>query len=190
MRYVKVPRPVHVCQCGDHAWSSLTNGYIVMVSPNDEHFLRDRAWSSKISRRTVYARASKRLSLHREIMGNPDGFQVDHENGNGLDNRRPNLRTVTNQQNCQNGSPHRDGTSRYKGVSWDKRYRLWRVSIFFERKQICVGRYHDEIFAAGKYDEYAIKLFGDYARLNFPEPQSSVATSRPDSFLSTGMTWH
>ena len=188
MGFPKLPRPVHICNCSDHAWSALTHGYVTLVSIEDAHLLEDRAWSAKISRRTVYARASKSASLHRKIMGAADEEKIDHKNGIGLDNRRPNLRPSTNQQNCQNGSSHRDSTSKYKGVSWDKKYKLWRASIFFEGKQICIGRYRDEILAAVKYDESAIKYFGEYARPNFPELQSSAATSLPDSCLSTDTT--
>ena len=164
MGFQKLPRPVHICNCGNHAWTALTHGYVTLVSPEDAELLRDRAWYAKVSRRTVYAKSDK--YLHRKIL--PDADRIDHESGIGLDNRRPNLRPATNQQNCQNGSAHRDSGSKFKGVSWYKNYRLWRAAIYVGGKQKCLGYFSGEVEAAKTYDAAAIKHFGPFARVNFP----------------------
>jgi len=166
--YQKVPRPVHFCNCGDHAWSTLTKGYVTLVSPEDAHFLQERAWTAKADagKKVVYARSTYRR-LHRKIVAATSSVIVDHESGNGLDNRRHNLRETTIQQNCQNGTAHKDSTSKFKGVSWYKDYQKWRVSIYVSGKQKCLGYFDDEETAAEIYDEAALKHFGPYARLNF-----------------------
>ncbi|MEG7750695.1 HNH endonuclease, partial [Listeria monocytogenes] len=63
--------------------------------------------------------------LHRQIMGEPSGFEVDHIDGNGLDNRRANLRVASKTQNVRNQRIRQDNTSSFKGVSWSKRRQKW-----------------------------------------------------------------
>jgi len=104
--------------------------------------------------------------MHRFLMQPPPGMQIDHINGDGLDNRRCNLRLATNTQNRRNGKAHSDGTSRFKGVCWDKFRGRWRADITFENRSIHLGRFHSETDAAIAYDAAARDLFGEFARLN------------------------
>jgi hypothetical protein len=167
MPNTNLPRPVHVCNCGLTAWTLLTKNYITVVSIEDAHFLRERAWSADENKKkkSVYAVADK-MKLHRRIL-QIDG-RVDHENGVGLDNRRENLRPATNRQNGQNARARTGGTSKYKGVCWVTSEQVWMAYIRIDGKHTVLGRFRDEIFAAKKYDEAAVKYFGPYARLNFP----------------------
>ena len=87
---------------------------------------------------------------------------VDHRNGVGADNRRYNLRKCTQQQNLWNGRAHRDGSSKYRGVSWFKRQGRWRVQI----QGKCIGYYDDEVEAARAYNVEAKLRFGEFARPN------------------------
>jgi hypothetical protein len=109
--------------------------------------------------------------LHRSILGLSDRqVQADHRNGDGLDNRRTNLRQATNKQNSANHSRRRNGTSLYLGVSWDKERGKWVASISRpEGGRRHLGRFLDEIEAARAYDAAATELYGDFARPNFPE---------------------
>lgn len=121
------------------------------------------AWAS-VSRKSIY--------MHRLILGTPAGLETDHRNGDGLDNRRSNLRTATASQNRANmGKPRRpDGgthTSRYKGVSWDRSRGKWQAKIHSGR-HINLGRYEAEAEAARAYDAAAVRQWGEYAQLNFP----------------------
>jgi HNH endonuclease len=161
-----VPRPVFYCQCGDHAWTALTRGYVTFVSPQDAHFLKYRAWCAKPARRTFYATCGKGARLHRWIL--ETNSAVDHRNGNGLDNRRRNLREATNQQNVQNGRAHKDSTSKYRGVSWYAPYKKWRAAIYINGRQKCIGYFNNEQTAAHSYDVWAEAEFGEFAALNFP----------------------
>jgi len=115
------------------------------------------------------------IPLRRLIMGvTGRRVHVKHVNGNPLDCRRENLRVVTSRENMQsavkmgtvNGHEY---TSRFKGVSFEKWTGKWKVQIGPRGQHRVVGRFRDEIAAAQAYDEAARQLFGEHARLNFPD---------------------
>lgn len=95
-------------------------------------------------------------------------MEVDHINGDGLDCRRGNLRLCTSQGNNQNRRKTKAYTSRFKGVSLDRSRNQWRATIKLNRKLKYLGRFESQRAAAHAYDIAAIKLFGEFARLNFP----------------------
>jgi hypothetical protein len=125
----------------------------------------------------AYASTGNRpaIPMHRMLLDAPKGFFVDHINGDGLDNRRENLRLCTRSENAQNQkTQHRPKTSKYKGVNKLK-YGGWLVRIGLHengkrvRKSIGCFPKDKEIEAAKAYDEAAVRYFGEFARLNFPE---------------------
>ena len=79
--------------------------------------------------------------MHRVIINAPKDMQVDHINGNRLDNRRCNLRLATDGQNMGNSKIPRHNTSGFKGVSWDKRREQWEAYISKKDKKIHLGRF-------------------------------------------------
>jgi hypothetical protein len=108
------------------------------------------------------------VAMHREIMNCPQGFLIDHKNNNPLDNRRANLRQATRAQNTYNRKKTRVKTSsRFIGVCFHKRYRLWTVHISYKNKKMWLGSFKTEIEAAHAYDVAAKKYHGEFARLNF-----------------------
>lgn len=116
--------------------------------------------------------------LHRTIKNTRDGCETDHINGDGLDNRRENLRTATASQNRANmGKPRRpDGSmhsSAYKGVSWDRSRGRWQSKVSIGGRSRNLGRYDDEIEAARAYDRAAEAHWGEFAQLNFPAAVSA-----------------
>ena len=115
----------------------------------------------------------KKVAMHNVIMKPSEGFIVDHINGNGLDNRRSNLRIATRQQNTFN-SVHKGGTSKYKGVALDKESGLWRAYIAKDGKRTWLGRFPDELSAAIAYDKAAKDMFGEYAKLNIAAAQEQT----------------
>lgn len=125
--------------------------------------------SSKTS--YVMANISKKvkIKLHRFLLNVTNSkIQIDHINGNGLDNRKENLRLVTNAQNSRNKSKYitTNSTSKYKGVFFCKQRNKWVAQICLDYKKIFIGRFKTEIEAAKAYNEKALTLFGQYAKLN------------------------
>lgn len=119
--------------------------------------------------------ANKTISMHRLILAaSCEGLWVDHKNGNGLDNRRENLRVCTPAQNHQNAPGWITRKCAYKGVSKVKRVngknggKPWEARICVNRKQAVVGLFKTPKEAALAYDSKARLLHGRFARLNFP----------------------
>lgn len=94
------------------------------------------------------------------------GFVVDHINGNGLDNRRENLRISTQAQNLWNAKKHKDSSSIYKGVSKRRNDTNWSARIMKNGKAQHIGMFTTETEAASAYNRVAKELFGEFAILN------------------------
>ncbi len=109
------------------------------------------------------------ILMHREILSVPPGFEVDHKSRNTLDNRRKNLRPATKVQQQGNRAKRRSGgTSKFKGVWFDKARNKFTSMIQVNGKRRCLGRFEKEEDAARAYDRMAETLFGEFAKLNFP----------------------
>ena len=91
------------------------------------------------------------IRMHRLIMKTPDDLQVDHKNGNGLDNQRENLRNVTPTVNQWNRRKARNTTSRFIGVIWNKRIKEWQGHIMIKGKNKYLGRFKTEEEARDAY---------------------------------------
>lgn len=111
---------------------------------------------------------TRQIRMHRLLMGMPT-CKVDHKNRNPLDNRKENLRLVTDSQSAQNRKLRSDSATGYKGVHWLKHRRKYRVRIKTNEKWIFVGHFDDIKQAAVAYDSKALEFFGEYACLNFPQ---------------------
>ena len=110
------------------------------------------------------------VALHRLVMGLAyrDGNIVDHINGDKLDNRRCNLRCVTNAENIRRrGKVHKNTKSKYKGVTWNKSANKWHAQMRHSYRTIYLGLHATEEAAARAYDKKAKELFGEFANLNF-----------------------
>lgn len=152
----------------------LTQGKFALVDDEDYEFLSQWKWRTSKRPRNFYAirdqwdpvqKKQIRIHMHRLLLNPPDGFETDHRDGNGLNNQRYNLRVSTHQQNCQNQSIVRNKKSKFKGVTFTKNAYEARI---FSSKVVYLGRFQDEVEAAKAYDQAASQLFGDHARLNFP----------------------
>lgn len=106
--------------------------------------------------------------LHTLLTGWP---LVDHANanGDGLDNRRSNLRPATVAENSQNRVSVPGSSSCFKGVCWNQGRGKWQADIKVNGKSRYLGIFIDEVQAARAYDEAAREAYGAFARLNFPE---------------------
>src|ERR1043166_6240319 len=122
----------------------LTRGAVAIIDKEDLPLVIGRLWYLRVGRgRLRYAVATGKDSnhkepLHRVIMKAKPGQIVDHIDGNGLNNRRSNLRFCTSAENSWN-SKNRSGSSKYRGVCWDKRRGLWQASIRVGRKRLPLG---------------------------------------------------
>lgn len=131
------------------------------------------AYKTHPQARTMYVRLTDGRYLHRAVMERllnrklERKEKVDHINGNGLDNRRENLRVVTHSQNLANRSITCSTTNCYKGITQCKRTGNWQSKIMVNYKTIYLGTYKTDKEAAKEYDWAAISYFGDNAKLNF-----------------------
>lgn len=122
------------------------------------------------ARAGIYRPSDRRtvmILMHILITGIHTG--IDHANGNGLDNRRENLRPAGQRLNMANTRPIVGKSSRFKGVrlhegKWDARIRIGR--------SVYLGKFDDEEAAARAYDAAALAAWGEFARLNFPPAQT------------------
>ena len=153
----------------------LGEGKFTIVEPPDYYRLQHFKWWLHANGSNLYAARtsvndnlrSKIIFMHRQIMNPPEGFVVDHKNCDSLDNRRGNLRLATYSQNMCNRRKRKSATSRFNGVSFNRKYKKWSSQISYKGKQTWLGRFDSEIEAAKAYDEAAKKYHKEFARLNF-----------------------
>ncbi len=152
----------------------LTRGYSAIVSVDDIDLVSRYRWSASVRKNRVYAVAyagggrlhTKLIYMHRLIAGAPAGQDVDHINGNGLDNRRVNLRCASRSENNAKQRPIRASKSGHKGVWMNgNRFKKWTAEITKDG-EAHRATFYDEKAAAEWYDQMAIKLFGQFAKTN------------------------
>ena len=151
----------------------LTQDQVALVDDEDCEWLSDFKWCAQWrTPRKVFVAArnsgasNQTILMHRQITGAPLGKVVDHHNHNTLDNRRKNLRVCTWSQNAANGRKRLHSSSRFKGVSWYKRFQKWRASICKDGRDHHLGCFADESDAARAYNGAAVRMFGEFALLN------------------------
>jgi hypothetical protein len=147
----------------------LTQGKVALVDDEDYELVSKYKWHAH---RTWsghwYAKTnSGALTMHRLIMRPQVDEEIDHIDGNGLNNQRANLRVCQSWQNKGNSEKSPGKSSKYKGVCWDKSRNKWIVHIHRENKQFFLGRFDDEREAAQAYDRAAKEHFGEFARTNY-----------------------
>jgi hypothetical protein len=153
----------------------LTKGRHAIVDAADYEWLSQWKWyfgagyamrgaytklpSGKWSRTTVY--------MQRVIMSTPHDMETDHRDGNKLNNSRSNLRICTHSQNQHNKPKinHRS-SSRFKGVTWHKKERLWHAQLELNNRNVHIGRFLKEENAALAYNLAALSHFGEFANFN------------------------
>jgi len=153
----------------------LTQGKLAIVDAADYEWLSQWKWyvmkssshcyAARTGRRAEGEKYTKKILMHRVINRTPEHLDTDHINGEGLDNRRVNLRSCEHRENMWN-SRASGGASKHKGVHWHKRDKVWYAGIKKDRVQKFLGTFKTEIEAAHAYNTAATELFGEFARLN------------------------
>lgn len=142
------------------------NGHFALVDDEDYELVGQRRWHLN---NRGYIKSGKVL-LHRLVTSAPPGYDVDHIDGDKMDNRRSNLRVCTRGQNLANQKRSANNTSGYKGVTFNKECNRWQAYIHQDGRQYHLGLFHDIVDAARAYDAAAQEKFGEFARPNFPKP--------------------
>ncbi len=142
----------------------LTQGYKTVVDDEDYELLMQYSWSFHQGYAKSYVN-KKHTGMHRFLMNTPLGKETDHINGNRLDNRRQNLRVVTNSQNQMNKRAH--GKHPFKGVYYHRVNNRWVAEIGTVNKRAYLGSFKSARTAALAYDLWAKDLFKKFAKTNF-----------------------
>lgn len=122
------------------------------------------AWRVRKDYNTHYAHCPGIGQMHRFILGVSGRLLVDHKNGDGLDNRKQNLRCATNAQNLCNRGKNSNNTTGYKGVSYYRRTGRYAANIGAGHKRF-LGYFDTAEEAHKAYSEAAYKLHGDFAKV-------------------------
>lgn len=148
----------------------LNTGKLCLVDEEDLLSVGEFSWWELRGPCTSYVVRSlsdnTKLYLHREITNCPKDRYVDHINGNGLDNRRSNLRIVTSSENNFNTSKRKNTTSKYLGVHFRKHTNKWcakgksKLGV-----QYHLGDFTTEIEAALAYNNFILK-YNPFCKLN------------------------
>lgn len=151
----------------------LTRGLVALVDDEDYDLVKDISWSASsvkyggrcYARRWVPGTGATQ-GMHALLTGYA---LTDHINGNGLDNRRANLREATHAENCRNRRKGSRNTSGFIGVSWHTQRGKWRAQIKVQGRTRSLGMFLDPEDAARAYDAAAREHFGEFAAQNFQE---------------------
>lgn len=163
---------------------TLTKGHSTIVDPEDEEWIKKRPWFAKKGKYTWYAYSNtqsvhgekrKSILMHREIFfrSNPEldrSLEVDHRDGNGLNNCRKNLRAATDSKQRHNQTIRTNNTSGYIGVTWHKRVGRFQARVRLNTRRHHVGYFDDPAEAAIARDGIVRKLHGEFGTYNFPLP--------------------
>ncbi len=162
-------RPIRID--GDIAYVPLTRGYESVIDAADVHLVDSWNWYARVKQHTNYAVRNnyqegtrRNAYIHRVVMAAPDDMHVDHINGNGLDNRRSNLRIATMSQNLRNQRLSKLNTSGFKGVCFDKGTGRWLAQIVLHGKNHFLGRFVTPELANAAREAASEKLHGEFRR--------------------------
>ncbi len=163
-------RPVRIV--GDVAYVPLTKGYEAIIDAADVYLVGKQNWHAAVNARTVYALTNIRkpngkwttMKMHRLIAATPENLDTDHIDGNGLNNRRSNLRHATTAENMRNTGAQRSNTSGFKGVYWNKSCGKWQSSIAVNGKRHHLGLHDTAEMAFFVYGKAATDLHGEFSR--------------------------
>ena len=147
---------------------SLSQNLKALIDEEDYPLVSKYIWHAYKSKNTwgaaTHPSRNKSISLHRLIMSCPKGMCVDHINGNGLDNRRENLRICTIAENNRNRvRMQKNNISGFRGVFWEKSCKKWRSQISINNKNVHLGIFKNIEDAYNKYCEASKRYYGEFS---------------------------
>jgi hypothetical protein len=143
----------------------LNKGKSTLVDDEDYEMLVSYCYGWYCSK-NGYAVMARGKYMHRLIMSDPQDGEIDHIDGDKLNNQKSNLRIVNRSQNNYNAKPRKNASSKFKGVVWIKTRSRWQANIQIDGRVKYLGMFTDEIEAAKAYNEAAIQHHSEYAKLN------------------------
>jgi len=147
----------------------LSRGLVALIDDEDYPAISQFKWTASARnyayRVTQDSGKQSYHALHREIMGlqSGDSREVDHIDGDGLNNQRANLRICSHAENTLNRRMSKRNTSGFKGVTWSKCNRRWQAQIMIGGKQKWLGLYDSPEIAHAAYKAAADALHGEFA---------------------------
>lgn len=151
----------------------LTRGLYAVVDDKDFARVSKFRWYARRSSGKLdlwYASKAKTSECQHTLMHRflcPDWPRIDHVDNNGLNNRRRNLRPASYRENNQNARKREGALSKYKGVTYERRYGTWIARISVNGRNKYLGSFPKEIAAARAYDRAAHHHFKAFARPNY-----------------------
>lgn len=162
---------------GDIAKVPLTHGYTATIDVADVPLVSGWNWGALIKTRkdgavqAVYAVRRARMGgkcrvirMHRVLSGAIGDIEVDHIDGDGLNNRRANLRLATRSQNCCNKAFAGKNSSGVKGVHLHRQTGKWAAQIMVRKKVHYLGIFSNLDDAAAAYAKASAELHGEFGR--------------------------
>lgn len=158
---------------GDVAYVPLSKGYEAIIDVEDAQFVGRFNWTVVVKKcNRIYAWRNIRrngkqttIYLHREVMNAQRGQEVDHIDGDGLNNRRVNLRITTHQQNLCNQLLRTTNKSGFKGVSWAKDRSKWRAQITVNYKMKYLGSFKTKEMAHAAYIKASMDMHCEFGSI-------------------------
>ena len=158
----------------------LTQGKVALVDDEDYEKLMQYKWYANKMRNVYYAVRGLNIngkqqiqSMHKMLMECPANMNIDHIDGNGLNNQKDNLRIVTIRQNQQN-QHIKNTSSKYPGVYWHKGSQKWRSQIRVNGKRKQLGEFTNEVDAFRAYYDFVISLGDIVLGFEYPKQENSI----------------
>jgi len=148
----------------------LTRGKLALIDNEDFEYLNQWKWhwDGEYAARTIkFNGITHKITMHRLILNNiPKGKESDHINRDKLDNRRNNLRIVSNAENQMNKNLQKNNRSGVRGICWYGKYDKWQTRIGFGGKKMFLGYFSNIKDAIEIYNTTSKKLYGKFTYIN------------------------
>jgi len=154
----------------------LSQGKFTLVDDNDFKALNQFKWYARPSRKIFYATRNSnprklklpQIQMHRVIIGEiPKGKEVDHIDGDGLNNQRNNLRLASISENAMNKGAYKNNKSGHKGICWNEREKKWSATGKLpNKKQKNLGDFKNIEDAIKAREKFVLKYYGEFTRKN------------------------